>query len=176
MILLVQGLVVRAVAGVIATCETIPEALDALLPTIGSILDWDCGATWRFQARRQALCNVGFWRAPEASAPTFEAVTRAAMFAPGDGLPGRVWATATAHSIADVVADPNFPRATAARCDRLRGAYALPLRAGRDVVGVIEYFALEGRTGHEATSRTMDAIADGLGIVLHRRRPNNYSL
>jgi len=168
--ILVQGSVLHAVAGAVATCETIPETLDALLPTIGGILGWDVGAAWRIAPEGQLLHSVGFWRAPEVCTPTFEAVTRASTFAPGYGLPGRVWASLAPHSIANVVADPNFPRAPAARCDRLRGAYALPLRAGREVFGVLEFFTHESRGGYETTARAMDTIADGLGIVLHRRR------
>jgi GAF domain-containing protein len=157
---------IHAVVGVLASCETIPEAFDALLPVLGMHIGWDIGATWRVDEDAQVLRAVGFWTAPGEGAPEFEAATRAARFSAGVGLPGRVWTTAGAHAIADVVRDRNFPRARAAKRDRLCRGYALPLRSGAEVVGVVEFFAREGRPIAE---RAMDRIADGIGLFLPRR-------
>ena len=157
---------IHAVVGVLASCETIPEALDALLPVLGTHIGWEFGATWRVDEGAQVLRSVGFWSAPGARAPEFEAATRTTHFSAGIGLPGRVWTTAGAHVIADVVRDRNFPRARAAKRDRLRRGYALPLRSGGQVTGIVEFFAREGRPIAE---RAMDRIADGIGVFLPLR-------
>jgi hypothetical protein len=45
----------------------------------------------------------------------FSAMSQGITFAPGVGLPGRVWASGQAAWIADVQQAPNFPRLPAAR-------------------------------------------------------------
>lgn len=157
-----------AVAGVVATSETISEALDALLPTIGSLLQWDVGALWRVDEPAQRLRNVAFWRAPRASTPWFEALTRQLSFSSGVGLPGRVWASAISHSIANVAVEPNFPRAHAAKGDRLRSAYALPIRGRRDPVAVLEFYTCRSELA-EPVALTMDAISSALATLARRR-------
>jgi serine phosphatase RsbU (regulator of sigma subunit) len=59
------------------------------------------------------------------------------------GLPGRVWATGLPEWIPDVVDDPNFTRAAVAAEGGLHGGFAVPIRRGPDVLGVLEFFASE---------------------------------
>ena len=59
----------------------------------------------------------------------------------GKGLPGRVWAHREPAWIEDVVDDPNFPRAAAARDAGLHGGFAFPIRRNNEVLGVVEFFS-----------------------------------
>jgi hypothetical protein len=73
----------------------------------------------------------------------FVALCRQTTFAPGAGLPGRVWASGQSAWVPDVVKDPNFPRAQAAARAGLHGALGFPVVVGRDLLGVVEVFSGE---------------------------------
>src|SRR5439155_1617835 len=61
--------------------------------------------------------------------------------AAGEGLPGRVWASAQPAWIAEVSTDPSFPRRTAAAATGLHSALAFPVVLDGRVVAVIEFFS-----------------------------------
>ena len=61
-------------------------------------------------------------------------------FTAGVGLPGRVWSTAEAVWISDVLTDPNFPRAQVASEAGLRGALGFIIRGRENIHGVVEIF------------------------------------
>ena len=62
-------------------------------------------------------------------------------FAPGVGLPGRVWASRQPAWIPDVTRDANFPRAPVAERAGLHAAFGLPILQGTNVLGVMEFFS-----------------------------------
>ena len=59
----------------------------------------------------------------------------------GIGMPGRVWASGKPAWIIDVTKDTNFPRAPYADRVGLHSAFGFPIKLGRDVLGVIEFFS-----------------------------------
>ena len=89
---------------------------------------------------------VETWHEPDESLQSFEAASKATQFAPGVGLPGRVWETRRPAWIPDVVADANFPRATIAASEGLHGALGFPIVLGPQVLGVMEFFSQEIRS------------------------------
>src|SRR5207244_4193682 len=93
----------------------------------------------------EVLRCLDFWQAPGAGAAALEAASRAAAFAPGLGLPGRVWQSGAAAWIADVRRDDNFPRTAAAIASGLLAGFGSPIYFRGKVLGVIEFW---GREGH----------------------------
>src|SRR5215212_2689175 len=92
------------------------EALERALAAIGEGLGWRLGAAWEPPpGDAGVLACVESWCAPGVDDSEFVSASRAMTLAPGEGLPGRVWATGEAAWIADVQGDPNFPRSSAAR-------------------------------------------------------------
>ncbi|WP_289444482.1 hypothetical protein, partial [Klebsiella pneumoniae] len=57
---------------------------------------------------------VDQWHSPAFAGEEFDMSHSEMRFTPGEGLPGRVWATRRAQWIADVLADSSFARAEAA--------------------------------------------------------------
>jgi short subunit dehydrogenase-like uncharacterized protein len=72
-------------------------------------------------------------------------LNRRLTFAPGVGLPGRVLSTLQPAWVADVAADPDFPRADVALRVGARSVVAAPLLAQDGLMGVLEVFMAEVR-------------------------------
>ena len=85
------------------------------------------------------------WSASSAKVVKFEAVSYEQTFAPGIGLPGRVWASLKPTWIPDVAKDDNFPRAPVAVAEGLHGAFAFPILSGQKFLAMMEFFSHEIR-------------------------------
>jgi hypothetical protein len=97
----------------------------------------------------------------------FLAACETHRFRPGEGLPGRVWATAEAAWLDDVVRDANFPRMAVALQHGLRSAVAFPVRCGGDVVGVVELFSEDIVIPDDDLLSTLDTVGRVLGLGPH---------
>src|SRR5206468_3545297 len=144
--------------------EATPKILQAICHTTG----WETGALWRLDA--QQLRCVDTWHVPSISIPQFEAATRARVFSKGVGLPGRIWAQGEPAWINDVTRDKNFPRATVAAREGLRGAFGFPIVIAGEVLGVIEFFVRRARPPDGNLLRMMAIIGNQVGQFLERRR------
>jgi PAS domain S-box-containing protein len=161
----------RAVARSLAETADPRDAVMRALRAIAESLDWRLGAVWEpAPDRPEALRCVDLWHAPNADAAEFERASREASLAPGEGLPGRVWQSGQAAWISDVLADPNFPRVTAARAAGLHAAFCFPIRSARGVLGVIEFFTGEPREPDPGLLATMAHLGDQIGQAVERRR------
>ncbi len=56
-------------------------------------MGWDCGAFWTVDHDREALRCAESWCDPSLDFPRFLTATQEAVFGPGEGLPGSVWAS-----------------------------------------------------------------------------------
>jgi PAS domain S-box-containing protein len=128
---------------VLAQALTLEEAAPRILASIGSTLGWEIGALWEVDPGKGLLRCVDVWLAHPDRVKGFEEATRNISFAPGLGLPGRVWASGEPLWINDVTHDANFPRAHAAAEAGMHGGIAFPIRGTSSVLGVMEFFAPE---------------------------------
>ena len=86
-----------------------------MLATVCRTTGWEWSTRWDVddaQGRPGLLWFADVWHAPGAQFDAFEAVSRAARFAPDVGFPGRTWSSARTAWIADVTADATSPGAT----------------------------------------------------------------
>src|SRR5437660_12761143 len=90
-------------------------------------------------------------------------------FAPGVGLPGRVWKDLKAAWIPDVTKDENFPRAPAAVAEGLHAAFAFPILSGEKFLGVMEFFSHEIREPDQALLATFRGIGSQIGQFIERK-------
>src|SRR6266576_4202216 len=95
---------------------------------------------------------------------------RRVTFPHGVGLPGRVWSTGRAAWIADVVHEPNFPRAAAAAKDGLHGAFGFPIIGPGGFLGVMEFFSPEIREPSAAVLALFEGIGGQVGQFIERKR------
>ncbi|MDE3018682.1 MAG: PAS domain S-box protein [Nitrospirota bacterium] len=159
-----------AVTKVLAEFPTLDEAAPHLLETICLGLDWPVGLLWTVDEVTNQLQFVEFWHTPADTVPTFESASRRTAFAPGIGLPGRVWASKKPAWISDVARDGNFPRAPMAEQARLHGAFAFPILSGERVLGVLEFFSHDVRQPDHDLLQMLQSIGSQIGHVLERHQ------
>jgi PAS domain S-box-containing protein len=164
-----------AVARTLAEAENASETYGTVLAAIGSGLGWQLGAVWEVAADGRALRCVSIWQAADADAEEFVELTRRLALAPGEGLPGRVWASGEPAWVPDVPIDPNFPRAHAGTHAGLRAAFAFPIRAPTHVCGAMEFFSGEFHEPDEPLLASMAVLGSLIGQFVVRRRAEQES-
>jgi PAS domain S-box-containing protein len=157
----------HAVTRVLADAGTVEDAAPGILRTIGEMLRWDLGALWRVD--EGVLRVVSAWQAPGVDGEPFQAASRAAVLAPGEGLPGRVLERGEAVWIQELADDPNFPRARIAAEAGLRTGFGFPVTGAGQTLGVVEFFARDAEVPDESMLRTMEAMGSEIGQFMVRK-------
>jgi PAS domain S-box-containing protein len=158
------------VAQILAQGATIEEVTPRMLRAIGECLGWDVGALWRADREAKALRCVEFWHKASIEVPEFERLSRDFTFAPGLGLPGRVWSSLEPEYIPDVVTDENFPRHRIAEREGLHAAFGFPILLGGEALGVIEFFSREIRQPDQQLLNMLATIGSQIGQFIERKR------
>jgi PAS domain S-box-containing protein len=155
----------HAVARVLAEASDEQAAYPRLLAAIGESLGWDVGAVWT-SPQGEGLRCVETWQGTGPFAET----CRSLALAPGEGLPGRVWASGEPAWIVDVGDDPTLPRGPTAAESGLRAAFCFPIRGSTGVLAAAEFFAAQRRDPDDTLLATMTSLGDRIGHCVERWR------
>jgi signal transduction histidine kinase/CheY-like chemotaxis protein len=144
-------------------------AAPALLAAISEGLAWSFGAAWQVDPAAGILRCVAVWNSPGRPALAFEEETRRRLFAPGVGVPGRVWQSGRAIWSADVLEEENFQRAESAAKDGLHTGCALPILRRGKTVGVLEFYCHEMGEAEEGLLTYLEDIGERIGQFTERK-------
>jgi PAS domain S-box-containing protein len=159
-----------AVTLALSESNTISEGAAKVIQAVCESLGWEYGSLWTVDHELNVLSCSQVWQAPGTEAHGFETVSRQAVFAPGIGLPGRVWQDNTPVWIADVVGEQNFPRSVAAAEVGLHGGCGFPIRFRADILGVMEFFSHSIREPDPELLAMMVTIGSQVGQFIERKR------
>lgn len=159
-----------AVTRVMAEAESIRDAVPGLLQAICVGMDWDLGELWYVDRDAQVLRRLGGWYALTVHAVDFEIGSRHMTFAKEQGLPGQVWASGQASWITNVITESGFMRAELAADHGLYTAFAVPVRNGREVIGVLVCFSRAMRRRNDDLLQLMADISSQIGQYIERRQ------
>ena len=158
-----------ATTRVLAEMATPREAIPRALQTICESLDWDMGTLWHMDREAQVLRYGESWHRPSLGLLEFAAPHRSYTFAPGIGLPGRVWVSKEPVWIVDVTQNANIPRTPMAAKAGFHSVIAVPLQLGSDILGVMELFSRERRPQDDELLQMVAALGSQLGQFLERK-------
>jgi PAS domain S-box-containing protein len=130
-----------AVTRALSEAGTLADAAPKVLEAVCGALGWRLGVIWALEEGSSTLRCVDVWLAPGTAATRFVAACRGARFAPGVGLPGRVFEAGEPLWIPDVATDEGFTRAALATEAGLHGALAFPIALRGQSLGVVEFFS-----------------------------------
>lgn len=149
---------------------TVDETNQKVLQVVCGVLGWEWSAVWEVDKQANVLRPMMIWHKPEFAASEFEAITSRMTFAPGVGLPGRVWSTGEPAYIPDVTRDQNFPRAPSATQAGLRRGFAFPVQLSGDIIGIMEFFSRELREPSRDVMDLLDTLGSQIGLQIERKR------
>jgi two-component system, sensor histidine kinase and response regulator len=157
-------------ARALVEAATFAEAAPRILAAICESLEWEHGALWTVDRAANLLRCVEIWTAPSIRLPGFNAISLQSTFAPGVGLPGRVWASRQPAWIPDVVHDSNFPRAPVAAQEGLHAAFGFPILLREEVLGVMEFFSTDVRPPDDDLLSMLASVGSQIGLFADRTR------
>ncbi len=154
----------------VSAAPDLPAAIGVVLQKVCEVTGWNLGQAWLPQPDSGRLVCCPAWHTAATGFESFRAASLEARFAPGEGLPGRVWASKQPAWVPDVTHDVNFPRAPHAAAAGLRAGMAFPVLANDEVVVILEFFLREPRVEDRHLIDLVSAVANQLGAVIVRKR------
>ncbi|WP_449064584.1 ATP-binding protein [Planomonospora algeriensis] len=166
----------RAVAEALADASSAEEAAGCVVAAVARGLGWACGEYWHVGDDGAAIVRTASWTAPGRDLSGFTGDERVA-FRSGVGLPGLVWATGREVWVRNLPSDPlGFIRREAAARTGLHAAVGLPVRSGREPLGVLAFFAETIEEPDRELVALLDGVCAHLGHHLERRRAEELAL
>jgi PAS domain S-box-containing protein len=156
------------VSRVMAEADSLEDALARIVRCVGEDLGWDVGVLWSVNRVRSVLRATAFWSAPGIDAVNFENVTREMTLSRGGGPAGRVWLEGRPFWITGFMTDSDYSPVRFKGLEELSFMVGFPIRAGRRIVGVFEFYALEARDLDEGLLRTLSTLGAQIGDYLER--------
>ncbi|MEG3894924.1 MULTISPECIES: diguanylate cyclase domain-containing protein [unclassified Microcoleus] len=186
-----------AVTTILSESTSLDNITQKILQAICESLEWDVGELWtpvtndkeaRFYPEKRsekhesfsalefcypvaetpALRRVGFWQGI-AEVGNFLESGEQIIFASGVGLPGAVWQSGSPQWITDIVKDSKFVRSHLAKQVGLHSAFAFPIHASGQVVGVMTFFCQEQLPPDRDLLQIMATIGSQLGEFIRRK-------
>ena len=158
------------ITNILAESLSLREAAPRILQAICQSVGWEMGTLWHVDHQANQLHCVDVWHVEALNANEFERMSREHTFAPGEGLPGRVWQRGEPLWVKDMARESNFPRLTVAAVEGIRSAFGFPILLGGEVYGIIEFFSSEPHQPDEELLETMSTIGIQIGQLIERRR------
>ncbi|MBZ0090533.1 MAG: PAS domain S-box protein, partial [Thermoanaerobaculia bacterium] len=165
-----EASLLRAIALGVGEAGDLDEALALVLRQVCEMTGWAVGEVWLPSADRSRLECQAVWHGATPGLEEFGRVSRSLRFAPGEGLPGRVWQTQQAEWVADLSLPSRFPRFEVARRVGLAAGLGVPVLAHGEVVLVLDFFLFEPTEEDERRTRLIAAVAAQIGSLIGRKR------
>ena len=159
----------RAIS-VAAENNSFEEALEVCLSSVQKLTGWPLGHVFLPSSSQpvRMLPSPVWYGTRLHDFGKLRAATETSSFAPGEGLPGRVWKTREPEWIADVNSHPDFPRAHGGI--EIKSALGFPIISSDEVIAIIEFFSETVEHPDSDLLMTLRAIGQQLGRVFERRR------
>jgi PAS domain S-box-containing protein len=165
-LLSLQYVITRVLAG----ANSLTEAAPLMLRIMGENQGWDVGELWEVEEGERFLRCVDLWHADDFQAADYLKLRRVTQLARDVGLPGRVWHRHLPLWIPDMSEESNLPLAAFRAEVNLRGAFAIPLRNGPNVIGVMAFFSREVREANDDHLSMLSALGGQIGQFMERKR------
>ncbi len=160
----VQGIIMHCLESVCA--ETGWPVAHALLAGPDGLLE--SADLWRLPKEAHDSSRRFGKGATAIGVAAFKSMSESCCFAPGIGLPGRIYRERAPVWISDIHQDRNFPRAKPSSDVNLHAAFGFPVLVDDRVVAVLEFFHTEPMAPDAALLTLAESLGREIGIVVQR--------
>ncbi len=159
-----------ALGRVLLEAASLAEAMPRILRALCESEDLVVGAWWEKDADSESLRCPATWSADPARTGELEERCRSLVATRGVGVAGRAWETG--RVVVDSPLGPDSPRAAAAAKAGISSAFAFPLFARGEIVGVLEFFGAETP---DVDAILVEALESQLSLYIERKRAEEAS-
>jgi len=156
----------------ISKSENFESAIDLILRLICETIEWNLGEAWIPSSDGQVLkCALGRY-ASDLSFSEFRQTSCQLSFAPGVGMPGRIWLSQQSEWIDDVSTAPEqvFLRSQIAANVGLKAAFGVPILADSQVLAVLIFYRDKNLECQPRLLELVSAVATQLGALIQRKQ------
>ncbi|MEG4169771.1 MULTISPECIES: adenylate/guanylate cyclase domain-containing protein [unclassified Microcoleus] len=155
----------------ISKSEDFESAIDVILGLICKTIEWNLGEAWIPCSEGFLKCATGRY-VSDLSFAQFRQTSWQLTFAPGVGLPGRIWQSQQSEWIEDVSTAPEqvFLRAEIARNVGLKAAFGVPIVADNQVLAILIFYREKVLKCQPRLLELVSAVATQLGSLIQRKQ------
>lgn len=167
----------HAITRLLAESESPDEAVPEIIQIVCETLGWVCGALWRLDKQHGWLQRTATWSAENTRIENFFHNSKPFIDTPDrTDLLGRTLHTAQPVWTPDVTQDSQFLRARIARMTGLHAAFAFPIQAGNDILGIMEFFAFEVQEADQEMMQSAHFVGRHIAQFFKRRQAQDALL
>ncbi|NJL68042.1 MAG: response regulator [Richelia sp. CSU_2_1] len=156
----------------ISKADDFESAIDLILGLICRAIEWNLGEAWVPSSDDKVLkCARGRY-VSDPRLSEFRKATWQLTFAPGVGLPGRVWQSQQPEWIEDAstASEQVFPRWAIAANVGLKAAFAVPILADSEVLAILVFYREKVLYCQPRLLELVSAVATQLGAMIQRKQ------
>ncbi|MCC3412786.1 MAG: response regulator [Microcoleus sp. PH2017_29_MFU_D_A] len=155
----------------ISKSDDFESAIDVILGLICQTIEWNLGEAWIPNSDGVLRCARGRY-VSDLSFAQFRQTSWQLTFAPGAGLPGRIWQSQQSEWIEDVSTAPEqvFLRSEIAVNVGLRAAFGLPILADNQVLAILIFYREKVLESQPRLLELVSAVATQLGSLIQRKQ------
>lgn len=145
-------------------------ALFAVIKRMCQVTDWIYGEAWVPSSDGKVMERSPAWYSSVKELNRFSKLSERFTFAPGEGLPGRVWQDKKPIWIKDIASEKCFARTGIAAEAGLKSCLAVPVLLRNEVQTVLVFFLPVVSTEDEGLIKIVSTVAAQLGTLIRRKK------
>jgi PAS domain S-box-containing protein len=161
----------HSVAQAIFESQDFHAALNVALQKVCEATGWDFGEAWVPRADGSFLDASSAWYTKSEGLDRFRSASTTLTFAPGMGLPGRVWLSKQPEWRRDVSGESNevYLRSQLAKEVGLKAGLGIPILTTDGVLAVLVFYMFESQDQDERLIELISASTE-LGLMIQRKQ------
>ncbi|HEX8197741.1 MAG TPA: response regulator [Pyrinomonadaceae bacterium] len=161
----------HAVTRTLAEASNLETASQAILKAFCEHLKADVSCLWLLNDKNTKLSLAQIEVSEEAGdVASFVNESKRLKFKIGVGLPGQVWEKNAPIWLPNTVRGEKFPRAAVAATVGLHSAVGFPIKIGKEIFGVIEFFTRRPLLSDQNLLNMLEATGSEIGQFIQRKR------